>query len=110
MSAHGARLKWPPALATLPRGTIGCVFDSPESTGPVPALQPWHPGDGLTGAEPVNRLQEARFTDGLWHLVTVRAQARSRRGWAVLLEFYGARGGERWVIYDPHLIREPFGG
>jgi hypothetical protein len=86
------------------------VFDSPQGTRPVPALRPCPPGDGLADAEPVNRLQEARFTDGLWHLVTVRAQARTRCGWAILLECYTGSGGERWVLYDAHLIREPFGG
>jgi hypothetical protein len=86
------------------------VFDSPQSIPPVPALRPCEPGDGLAGAESVNRLQETRHTDGRWHLVTVKAQARTRHGWAVLIEHYGPSGGERWVLYDRHQIREPFGG
>lgn len=83
------------------------LFDS-LGTAPVPALRPWHPRDGLAGVEPVNRLQEVLFTDGRWRLVTVKAQGRTRRGWAVLIEYYATGAHEIWVMFDRASCREPF--
>lgn len=91
----------------MPVPEDGHPFDSPQGSAPIPALRPWHPPDGLAGVERVNRLEEVLFTDGRWRPVTVLAQGRSGKGWAVLLEFHTDDTYQRWVLFDRWQFRGP---
>ena len=82
-------------------------FDPAGRSGPVPALVPWHPADGLEDVELVERLQDVWFTDRLGRTCRIRAQGRSAAGWAVEIEYHTDDTYARWVLHDPARFRDP---
>lgn len=91
----------------MPAARSGHTFDDSASAAPEPDLDPWRPTDGLAGVQDVDRLAECLFTDARWRHVHVRAQGRSHRGWAVLIEFSTDDVYQRWVMYDPAKFCDP---
>lgn len=54
-------------------------------------------------------LQETRFTDGAWRIVTVLGSEPGRGGgWRLLIRWFdGSSTREDWLMYDPAKFRDP---